>query len=715
MNSFPKRLKFIFVVITFLVVGGYLVWQKYKYKIVRTAVVSTVLKKTNNLYLIKYDSLSFDEITGNASIKNIHIIPDTNRIKNLSVENLPDILLDVTVKSLEVKGVKTADALLGKELSGDSVIIDQPNIKLYSLKLLQKGTKIEQEAGDIYKQILGNLNLIKVRFVFVNNVNVTGIDFYSKTKNFDFINGKFFLEDILIDSAHHLDTSRILFCKRAAFTVDSFFSYNNNRRELSIRDINFLGKKRQLLFNEISLERFQNDTSKAIRLLDAKTLRLAGLNTNEIVKNKNIVVDSILCKDIIVYQLPAENLKSKKADKHQSNDSTGFKNVYSVLMQHLRFPKVTFVPFAKSNFSVGNIAIKINGVNADKMANLEKHPSDYTREVEIAVSSLSMKSSDNAYNFIFQNATLNSLRKELKVNSFNIVPFAGEKAFADKFAFQKDRYDVKLRGISLKNIVMNNLINKKLLASELVIDQTNAKIYRDLHKPIERKNKVGNYPSQLLFKLDVPIDITKVILKNADIEYRENEKVSDSIGAIRFTNSRLTISNITNMPDVIRKNKELNIQFESKALGHIPLNGNFRFSLDQNTAGNFSANGHTSGFDALGLNKVSVPMALVRIKTGTINSIDFKFTGDNTSATGDFVMQYENLKVNVLKRDKETKEIKKKGLASLAANLLVKNNNPGSGGLIKANPEEERDINKSFFNLIWKTMFKGIKETVGLP
>jgi hypothetical protein len=52
---------------------------------------------------------------------------------------------------------------------------------------------------------------------------------------------------------------------------------------------------------------------------------------------------------------------------------------------------------------------------------------------------------------------------------------------------------------------------------------------------------------------------------------------------------------------------------------------------------------------------------------------------------------------------------------SLAANFLVQNNNPGSSGLRKVNAKYERNIYKSFFNLVWKTIFAGMKETVGIP
>ena len=714
MKGRSRKLMLIVAGLLLVLVAGYFIWQKYKYQIVGHKLATTFAEETDNLYSIKYDSLQFDEATGNASLKNIRITADTNMVKNLNATDMPYFLLNVTIRSIVIRGVKTAKALAGKEMVGDSVIIDHPDIIMYSLKPLQKGTKVESEAEIVYKEILGKLNLINVGFVFVNNVNIKAVNFYSKEKNFDFINGKFVLEDVLIDSAHNLDTNRVLFCKQAAFKVDSFFSYNNNRRELSVRNINFLGKQKTLLFSQISLDRFENDEGSGIRLLDARDLLVTGINSNQIVKYKNLIVDTIVCNHITLYQLPVNNLKSKGVKKTPANDSAGFKNVYSVMMRHLSFPKVDFVPFAKSKLTVGNIAIKVNDVQADKIGNLETHPADYSKEVEVAIDYVSMKSKDASYNFNFKNVTLNSLRKELKINSFNIIPFLPEKQFAAHFEYQKDRYDVQLTGISLKNIEMNDLINKKLLAAELVIDNTVATIYRDQNKPLEQKSKIGNYPSQLLAKLDLPINVANGILKKATIEYRENQVKSGRVGIVNFLNSKLNISNITNIPVAIRKNKVLTISFNTKVFGSIPLDGNFKYRLDSDE-GNFTVTGHIPAFDAIQLNRVSVPMGLIKINTGKIGAIDFDLAGNNNSAKGDFVMKYEDLKVEVLKRDKDTKKVTKKGLASFAANMIVKNNNPDARGLRKVNPEYKRNIYKSFFNLVWKTIFTGMKETVGLP
>jgi hypothetical protein len=272
---------------------------------------------------------------------------------------------------------------------------------------------------------------------------------------------------------------------------------------------------------------------------------------------------------------------------------------------------------------------------------------------------------------------------------------------------------VDLKGVALKNIDMKNLLDKKIFASNLTINNTSAKIYRDLRKPLSGKSKVGNYPSQMLKKADIPVNISNAVLSNVFIQYTEHEKISDSSGVITFVGSAINISNITNLKEAIEKNNVTTVSFDTKILNAIPVKGAFKFFLNS-SAGNFTATGHISAFDALLLNKVSVPMALMRLNTGTINSIDFNFTGNDTIAKGDFTMKYNNLKVDVLKRDKDSKEIKKKGLTSLVANIIVKNNNPDNGNLRKETPHFNRDVQKSFFNLVWKTIFTGMKKTVGL-
>ena len=688
-------------------------WGKIKNRLIQNKINAIIAAGTDSLYSIKYDSFSFDEKTGNAFLKNIYIIPDTLKIKELTGEKQPYVFLEAKINSIMLSGLKTSKALSGDEIAGDSVVIDAPQITIYSLKPLRRETKIEAEATTVYREILGNLELIKAKYVAVNHVKLKETNFYTKEKNFDLINATVQLEDVLIDSAHNLDTTRVLFCKQAAFIADSFSTYSKGRRELTVKGINFSGSRQSLIFNEILLNQFENETAHGTLLLQANTLSFSGVNTNQFVKNKNIIVDTILCKHIMLYEPFLKNLRSIKISAPEYEDSTGFSHVYSIHMKHLNFPKVAYISGKNSNYSLGNITIKINEVKADQIAKVELYPLDMSKEVEVTLSWLSVLSNDQLHKFLFRGMALNSSQKQLKVDSFNIIPLLSENDFANKAGFQKDRFNVRLGGIALKNIEMQNLLQQKIIASQLLINNASAKIYRDISKPLEQKNKVGNYPSQLLEVLDIPVNISKASLPNTYIEYKEKGSGSGNGGIVRFEDSKLDITNITNMPEAVQQNNFLNISFDTKVLGQIPLKGNFKFSL-KNNGGNFTANGHIPTFDPLILNKISIPMTLIKLNGGKINSIDFQLTGNNYNAKGDFLMRYQHLKVDVLKKDKDTKQITKRGFASFVANLMLRNDNPNKKGLRKVRPVYERDIYKSFFNLVWKTVFTGMKESVGL-
>jgi hypothetical protein len=708
--------KLLFIILGFLVIAIvlYIVWQNNKYRFARDTIKTTLAEQTDSLYKIKYDSLYFDEITGDAYLKNIHVGPDTSIIKKTKLENLPYILLDITISSLKVNGVKTDKALLGNQLNGDSIIIDHPDVIVYFIKPLQKETNINAEATTVYNEILGNLKRIQVSRVFINDVHIKGLNFFEKGKVFDVTNGNIDLSDVLIDSAHNLDTTRTLFCKQIALQVASFINYNNNRPEIRVKKLNYSGADNLLSLGEIDVNRFESVNGDSSKLLHAINLVLKGLDANEFVKNKNIIVDTIECKDITMYQPHFNKLKKQGNNQQKKIDTTGFRHVYSIEVKHLSFPKITFVPETNSRMTIGNIAVKINEVKADEVIDVQNNPLDYSKEAEISCDKVSVNYKDGLYAFTFRDASINSLHKQLKIGSVSIKPFLSETAFANKAHFQKDRYDVDLKGITLKNIDMKNLLDKKINAFDLTVSNTSVKIYRDLKKPLSGKSRVGHYPSEMLKKWDIPVNISHAILSNAFIQYTEHEKISDSSGIVTFVGSAINISNITNIKEAIEKNNVTTISFDTKILNEIPANGSFKFYLDKN-GGNFEAKGHILTFNALLLNKVSVPMVLMRLNTGTINSIDFNFTGNDTIAKGNLTMKYSDLKVDVLKRDKDSKEIKKKKFTSLVANILVKNNNPENGNLRKENPHFNRDVQKSFFNLVWKTIFTGMKKTVGLP
>jgi len=95
---------------------------------------------------------------------------------------------------------------------------------------------------------------------------------------------------------------------------------------------------------------------------------------------------------------------------------------------------------------------------------------------------------------------------------------------------------------------------------------------------------------------------------------------------------------------------------------------------------------------------------------GDINKVAFTINGDDYNGRGEALVLYQDLKIKLLKKSDD--ELKKKGLASFFANTLIKNNNPDNNKLRKGVIDFKREINKSFFNLLWKSVFSGVKSTM---
>ncbi len=710
--------KIIFLVsgITLMIVAFLFWWNQYNSpaKVVR-AIES---KNLDSLYHVTYGSMRVDDNAGNAYLEDIHIVPDTSLIRFIPSEYWPPAILDISIKSISIKGANAAEAIKGARIVGDTVIINRPEIRMYTLRPLQRNTKIESEARLVFREMLGRLKLIEIGYILIDSINVKSVGFRSGENDFDFLNGNIQISDVLVDSTHHTDNSRVLFSRNASFHVDSFLSYNHSRPEFLIKDVVFNSRERSVKFGKIMLNRFNDENGRGQLLIDATSLKVAGLNTNEIIENKNLAIDSVQCGEIKFYEPPEESLtgigKTVGAVPANMDSLSGFRNVYGLTLQYFGFENVKFVPIQKDRFDIGKVSLRLQRIEASRISEFERNPLRFIHEANLDITFVKLTSKDSMYNFNLNDIKINSLEKKLYMGEIVTKPVAGEEAFAHRYPYQKDRFDISMKDVTVDGIGMENLFDHKFFASQITVGNTIARIYRDLNKPVEPVSRVGGYPSQLLKKIDFPINISKAVLPVLFLEYREKQALNNRTGTIRFYNTHLELTNITNINSGNKENNSMDATFQTSVLNSIPLKGTFRFFPgDENGA--FEFRGEAGSFNAVSFNPISVPMALVKVKTGHISEISFDLRGDNFRASGPFSMKYENLKIEVLKKDVFADTVRKRGLASLLANIIVKNSNPLNGEFRKVTAMHERNIHKSFFNLVWKTVFNGIKSTVGIP
>jgi hypothetical protein len=256
------------------------------------------------------------------------------------------------------------------------------------------------------------------------------------------------------------------------------------------------------------------------------------------------------------------------------------------------------------------------------------------------------------------------------------------------------------------------LVEWRVYADNIHATNNAIRIYRDNTQPMDSIKKVGRYPHQMIGKLPFPLYIKQLVAAKTFIQYKEKNLLSDTSGSLIFENSTLAFTNITNNKDPV--NKTMDLAFKGALLGQVPLQLNIKFYLEQIEKGKHQVTGNIQNpFKGEVLNKLTVPLGLVRIDKGTINGLSFNYMADNINAQGTLTIKYNDLKLSLLKKNDSKGNFGKKGLMSLLANIVVRNNNPNNNKLRQADVVYKRDEYKSFFNMLWKFVFTGMKDVMG--
>jgi hypothetical protein len=367
----------------------------------------------------------------------------------------------------------------------------------------------------------------------------------------------------------------------------------------------------------------------------------------------------------------------------------------------------------QAGIELNNASVDLFDVKVDSAANADPTRLLFAKKQAIAFESLSWFSDDKRYKFKAKNVISNSTGRDVHIDEFVLDPLKDEQDFMNSIPTQDDRFDFRFTDIMLKNVDYSSLLEEEVIADSLVIRSAVFKVYRDLNIPRDKENRVGDYPHQALQKIPVDIDIRKVVVINSFIEYKERNNITKNSGKLQLYNVYSTITNFTNKKESIRRNNVMTLVAKSSFLNKTPFNVNWKFIL-RDPDGRFNLKAKLGAINAKDLNALTEPMGPARIEKGEIKGLMIDFNGSDHSMNGNMTLLYDDLKISVLEKDKGAKEWDRKSLTSFVANIFVRNSNlhEDDEAARTANITYQRDTNRSIFNLGWKSIFKGIMETI---
>lgn len=462
------------------------------------------------------------------------------------------------------------------------------------------------------------------------------------------------------------------------------------------------------------------DAPPVLANIEIPSIEVTGVKTPRALLNKEIVGKNIHIKN------PVIQIIYTNAGKDSSrNIPPG--EVYKQLLGDLNMIKVdelniTGAKIITRSLSTGkeilqlkNTSVHLANVTIDSAANTDTSRFLFSKHFSISSENISWFSPDKLYNYKADSISISSASKSAAIKRFVIEPQLNEEAFVKNLPTQDDRFDFALNNIGVHHINMQELFNENFIADSILVRSSSFKIYRDLAIPRDKKNRVGSYPHQILEKIPIPLHIKKLTLTNSFVEYKEKNPITNLAGKAQFHGITATITNLSNKEQITKENNVMTASVTAKFLNKASLNLTWLFYL-KHPKGRFDIRGSLGNMQLKNVNPLTQPMGPAKIEEGFMKSLHFNLAGNDYGINGTVKMLYENLKITVLEKEKGSRELNKKPLASLAANIIIKNANP-SGKKDEArviNVEMERNTNRSIFHLVWKSIFQGIKETAGI-
>jgi hypothetical protein len=355
------------------------------------------------------------------------------------------------------------------------------------------------------------------------------------------------------------------------------------------------------------------------------------------------------------------------------------------------------------------LSLRFAGIAIDSVTKNDSSRILFSKDLAVHCGQLIIPSKNKIYEFEINGFDYASQSGYLQTDQIRLKPGLTETAFAKANKFAKDRFNIVIGQLEIKNLNRLALLSQQLIADTLLISQASFRVFRDKSYPHDSLDRTHDYPQEAIMRLSFPVYIKKILIQDSYIEYKEKHDKSDSSGKVAFYKVQAGIDNVTNMPSYIRQNNLMRLDFSSSFLDAAPFHATIRMRLNDRN-GNFNMDARLGSMKAVSLNPLLKPMALAELNKGEIHSLNYHLDATNKTGKGKLIIIYDKLSVKLLKKDDDKNKYKTKVLPTLAAGILLKDSNPTDGKTRTGHVDYKRDIHRSIFNLMWKSMFAAIKQ-----
>lgn len=425
-------------------------------------------------------------------------------------------------------------------------------------------------------------------------------------------------------------------------------------------------------------------------------LKVNGINLFKLFFKDDIAISSIKINEPeIHYAQFFEKQKDSISSKPENQKSIAIKSF------EIEGGKLCFSDFKEKEpkvLEVTDVNITLDNIQFNQETSLNKIPFTY-ENLAVKIDSLDYHP-NNVYHLQTQQITFEN--DNFNIEEFRLTPKLSQAEFLQQLVVEKDLYTFSVQSISLSDIDWGFLEEDFYIKSpSLELDKLNADIFRS-KVPKDDTSKKLLY-SALLRELPFFMEIEKVRLKDSQIVYEE-EVERGQPGKLTFSKFNADISNVnsgykkTELPDVM-------IDVNCVFIHESELKVNWTFNpMKKNEE--FKIKGNLFHYDLHKTTPFIKPRILASAE-GVAHEIAFNFAGNDVVGSGNFLINYDDLKVTLYKKDLKGES----QLKGFLANILVKKSSNGQAKEVEIKPVYRKQ-DRSFFNFFWSCIEQGLLQTI---
>lgn len=338
----------------------------------------------------------------------------------------------------------------------------------------------------------------------------------------------------------------------------------------------------------------------------------------------------------------------------------------------------------------------------------------FAKQGKINAGGYSQVTPDSNYTFSVKSISIDGPSHRVGINGLSLLPRKSREDFEKSQKTRKELYRLEIPSVKMAGVDWWNLVHhESFICNSLSLGGGSLSVYLDRSLPSDSGIKIDNYPQQMLATLPLQLNVRNLVTSGMSISYEEFNPETNLSGAVRFEELNGTISNVTNIPSVIKSKPVAIFQGSCRFMGQVAAEATINFWLGYGDAGRFTWDMKSGPISKDVVNPFAAALAVIKFTSGMLDSSSVHLEGDNLSCKGRMNMYYHDLHIQPLKKGTGKP---KRFTAFLANALLIKNQNPGKNGEFR-NPELTlaRGDHGNLFNLAWSTMVACMMKVIGVP